>query len=676
MKKHTIPIPLQGMSKLPPLGKWSIASSALLLTLGQYPCAAQTVNGTTGDSPAATQPAATDIAKELDAMRKRIEQLEVELSQEKKEKNQQAEKQASQQSPAVAAVQQASPAAAPVAMASGATGPVTTDSPATTTTGTPATTASTNTNMSPYASTGSFWKRWLVGDKKQPQPLTTTASLTPPPASAFDVRTGNIDPSVAVGTGGLGKPQDAPAPGAAPAAPAAAPAVDNQTPFAFGDFTWMNAVSRNHDSVLDGKYFSPEVRVDTNYIYDLNHPIDHTLGGTTEGERTGEIVLQQLNVGGDFHWDHMQMRFLTQIGATATAVPRNDASYSQGQWQLQDAYRYITEGYAGYHMDVQHGLNFQAGIFMSFIGLYSYYSFDNWGYQPSYVSSNTPWFFNGFRAQWFPTNKLKFEPWLINGWQSYAKYNGRMGVGGQILWRPTTNLDFVWNTYGVGQDTLYTHRTRVHEDDSMEWKYYENPNKLMHRMAFSLTFDIGCETGGGGAPITGGTTQGAKVQCFSNSPNTPAQNFIGAMLYNRWWFDHDKFGATIGGGFMANPGRYLVLLPPINGATATSGTPYFTENPGQNFAGYDYQVTFDWMPTQFVTWRAEFTERGTNVPYFVGPGGVTPPYGNNGNPAAYACMNGSSSLTANGCGAANGGTWYPDLRKQEMRFTFALMVHL
>jgi Putative beta-barrel porin-2, OmpL-like. bbp2 len=300
---------------------------------------------------------------------------------------------------------------------------------------------------------------------------------------------------------------------------------------------------------------------------------------------------------------------------------------------------------------------------MSFIGLYSYYSFDNWGYQPSYVSSNTPWFFNGVRAQWFPTNKLKFEPWLINGWQSYGKFNGRMGVGGQILCPPTTNLDFVWNTYGVGQDTLYTHRTRVHEDDSMEWKYWENPNKLMHRLAFSLTVDVGCETGGGGAPITAGTTQGAKVQCFSNSPTAPAQNFIGAMLYQRFWFDHDKFGATIGGGFMANPGRYLVLLPPINGATATSGTPYFTQNPGQKFSGYDYQLTFDWMPTQFVTWRAEFTERGTNVPYFAGPGGVTPPGGNQGAPG---------SLVYN----PDGSLWTPDLKKQEMRFTFALMVHL
>ena len=58
--------------------------------------------------------------------------------------------------------------------------------------------------------------------------------------------------------------------------------------------------------------------------------------------------------------------------------------------------------------------------------------FDNWTYQPSYVSSNTPWFFNGVRVQIFPSDKLKIEPWMINGWQSYGKFNNAPGLGGQI----------------------------------------------------------------------------------------------------------------------------------------------------------------------------------------------------------------------------------------------------
>jgi hypothetical protein len=450
------------------------------------------------------------------------------------------------------------------------------------------------------------------------------------------------------------QPEAQPA-GAAPAAPA----VDLETPFAFADFTWMLSNSRNHDEVLDGKYFSGEFRVDTNYMYDYNHPIDHTLIGTTEGERTGEFTIQALNIGGDFHAGNMQGRILTQFGAVSTAVPRNDASYSQGQWDLADAYRYLSEMYAGYHINVQHGLNLQVGDFLSFIGLFSYYSFDNWMYQPSYVSSNTPWFFTGMRAQWFPTNKLKIEPWLINGWQTYAKYNGREGVGGQILWRPTANLDFVWNTYTLGRDTLgNNNRSRYHEDDSQEYKYYENPAKFMHRAAFTVTEDVGCETGGN-------AQSGQGVVCTHGFVNGrgPSQNFMGIMAYNRWWFDKDRFAAEVGGGVMTNPGRYLVLLPPINGANATSGTPYFPEAPGLPFRAYDFQLGFDYFPSQWVTWHVEWTQRGANVPYFTGPGGITPQQA----PGLYVNEGAPGSYVPN---------FSPDLVKQERRWIFSLMVKL
>ncbi len=109
---------------------------------------------------------------------------------------------------------------------------------------------------------------------------------------------------------------------------------------------------------------------------------------------------------------------------------------------------------------------------------------------------------------------------------------------------------------------------------------------------------------------------------------------------------------------MENPGRYLVLLPPIDGATAATGTPYFTQNPGDPFKAWDTQATFDYMPSQWVTWRVEFTHRAANVPYFAGPGGITPPGGNNGNPTAIVPG------------------WMPDLVKTENRWIFALLVKL
>jgi hypothetical protein len=415
-------------------------------------------------------------------------------------------------------------------------------------------------------------------------------------------------------------------------------------PFAFADFTWLNGNSRTSESPIDTKVFTGEFRVDVSEINDFNHPKDNTLVGSSESGRTNEIQLQQLGIGGDFHYDNVIGRLMTQFGMYSTMTPRNDASPGRGQWDLADAYRYLSEAYGGYHWDVWNGINLEAGIFMSYVGLFSYYNFDNWTYQPSYVSSNTPWFFNGLRVQIFPSEKLKIEPWYINGWQSYGKFNSKPGLGMQVLWRPNGSLSVLSNTYAVGTDTLGNpNRTRWHSDDSVEVKYYDRPERFLDKMAFSITADAGCESGGG-------------VHCASSSPGTPSQYFLGYMVYNRFWFHADRYAVTVGGGQIVNPGRYLVLLPPINGATAFSGTPYFTENPGDPYRAYDGSITFDWMPSQFVTFRTELDRRGANVPYFAGPGGVTPPGGNSGPPG--------SRVTG----------FTPDLRKTETRINTAVLV--
>src|SRR5271155_2658077 len=269
--------------------------------------------------------------------------------------------------------------------------------------------------------------------------------------------------------------------------PASPPPPDTMTPFADGDWTWLNGNPRTKDCPLCTKYFTPEIRVDSNYNLDLNHPADDTVSGSSEVFRAQEVQVEQLGVGGDLLVDHVHARLMTQFGMYSVTTPRNDASVGRGQWQLNNAYRYLAEAYGGYHWDKMHGINLDAGIFMSYIGLFSYYNFDNWAYQPSFVSSNTPWFFNGVRGQFFPTAHLKIEPWFINGWQSYARFNTKPGMGGQIKYTPTTNI----NGYGVYDPGLHG-RTRFHTDNSVEWKYYEHLDRTLDRMAFSITADTGC----------------------------------------------------------------------------------------------------------------------------------------------------------------------------------------
>jgi len=482
--------------------------------------------------------------------------------------------------------------------------------------------------------------------KKQQGGDQTAAAPTTPKASTPAAPTATVPVMAAV------ESQDS-TPSVPPQQKAEKPA-----PFSFADFTWLNGNARTKDIPLDTKFFTPEIRADVDYIVDFNHPKDDTIGGSSEVFRANEFQVTQFGVGGDFHYNNVQARLMTQFGMYSATTPRNDASPAHGNWDLDTAYRYVSEAYGGYHLNVMDGINIQAGIFMSYVGLFSYYNFDNWAYQPSYVSSNTPWFFNGMRVQIFPNEHLKIEPWFINGWQSYGRFNHRPGIGMQILWRPNDRWSILGNQYMLGADTLNVPgRIRYHTDDSIQYKYYDHPERWLDKAAFSLTGDMGCEHGGD--PVAG-----TAVSCDTNGVRivdgkkyiAPKQDFLGFMLYNRLWFHRDLFGFTLGGGKINNPGRYLVLLPPINGATAASGTPYFTENPGDPYKAWDASATFDYMPSQYITFRWEYDHRAANVPYFTGRGGITPPGGNSGPPG---------SLVAG---------FTPDLVKDENRLDLAILV--
>lgn len=426
-------------------------------------------------------------------------------------------------------------------------------------------------------------------------------------------------------------------------------------PFEDIDMTWANGSDRRTVNIWkDVKYFTPSVLLDVNYTYSFNDPNDNTVIGSTALTRNNEVQLSALHFGGDFYYQGARARVMTQFGTRSQVVPRNDFSPYRGQYQLANVYRYLSEAYAGYHIHKWYGINIDAGLFMSYIGLNSFYQAENWEYQASFTSDNTPWFFNGVRVQIHPTKHLKIEPWIINGWQSYGKFNRMPGIGGNITWTPNSCIKLLTNNYYGTDAAGIPNRKRFHSDNSILIKYYSKAHsKGITRMAFSLTGDFGFEKGGG-------------VNGFKNGDNAegPAQYFLSAMFYNRVWFADNTCAWTIGGGIMTNPGRYLVLYPtgqasplpdPAN-PTQTEGAFPFSANPGDKFQGWDCSTNFDYMPNQSITFRIEFVYRNSDVPYFAGKGGVTSQTG-------YA----TSAIDPN---------WRPDLVKSESRIIFAMLFRL
>lgn len=406
-------------------------------------------------------------------------------------------------------------------------------------------------------------------------------------------------------------------------------------PFAWGDFSWLQGNNRQSKALLESDYFTGSFTMDANYTYAFNRPIDHTLVGSTASFRANELNISYIEMGGDFHYDNVRARLMLQMGTRTTGIPRNDNTPLRGQFDLYTAMRYLTEAYVGYHWNELGGVNLDVGMFKSYVGLNSYNNFENWNYQPSYTSDNTPWFFTGARVQTQPSRNLKLEYWLVNGWQTYGMYNESPGFGVQAVWRPEEYLSFVASGY-AGYDTpTKPNRLRFHSDNSALYRYYQNKDKFISKAAFAATADIGFENGEGVTPFGG--------------EGGPAQNFLSGMIYNRFWFAEDKIAWTIGGGYINSPGRYLILLP--TGAASS----VFTQNAGDIFEAWDASTTLQYMPSEHITYVLEFVHRQANVPYFAGRGGVTSPNGYNapiGDPTGFK----------------------PDLMKSENRLIFAILV--
>ncbi len=525
------------------------------------------------------------------------------------------------------------------------------------------------------------------------------------------------------GAGGRAWADDAAAATTPAATPAATAAPTSLMGFMnYADFTWVNGNTHEVDFPLAGKVWSPEFLFDTNYAYDFARPNDHVISGSTCTNISNQVVLEHLGFGGDAWLDNVHLRIMTEFGMYATEVPRDDETPARGSWAVVPGVQYLTEAYGGYHFDIAgtDGINIDFGQFPSYVGLYSFYDSENWTYQASYVSSNTPWFFTGERTQIFPNDRFKIELWLINGWQTYNEFDeglGNVGLnfGCELRGAPNPNLVLISNDY-IGPDNPDSPQCiKSHTDDSIVCKYFDDPKSGgLDKMAFSLTCDAGMQQGPlyvGGSPTSPAAIYDSESTVYGNGPsdigigengnptgygpiNAPAytvnsayvtvgpgnkpgqyaEYFLGTMAYDRMWFAHDTIAITLGGGWMTNPGRYLALLPDIDGDTAAQyggdpiATAAFNEEPGLPWTCWDYDISLQIMSNEYITWDFEYTHRNSSVPYFVGPGGVT-------------SSDGWTAGAATGSTQANGGggaftSYHPDLVNYEDILVGAVMIHI
>jgi putative OmpL-like beta-barrel porin-2 len=367
-----------------------------------------------------------------------------------------------------------------------------------------------------------------------------------------------------------------------------------EPPFSQFDSTWLNGNNPQPASLLGLGPITFGLYVDSYYAYQFHAPIDHTIFPTTVAPRHDEISFNLGVFGIELTGlDGPIGRIFLQYGSNVETVAGQDPTVQRGYF-LATVLKYIEQAAVGWHFHVLHGINAEAGIFPSYIGLESYLPQENWNYTHAMMSDATPYYFSGVRIQIFPTQRLKVELWLVNGWQTFGMWHEAPSGGYLLLWRPREALQLVHSLY-LGENTEGKPDTfRVYTDNNAQLRYHHG--KRVRSLAFALVADGG----------------------FEHNANAPDGWFGGLNLAHRAQWTSWLATTVRGDVYYDRLATVIPHLPLTNPYMLPSGGPYVIGG---------ITITQDFLPSPWVLFRIEYVHRESNQLYFSGHNGITGPSG-------------------------------------------------
>ncbi len=401
-----------------------------------------------------------------------------------------------------------------------------------------------------------------------------------------------------------------------------------EPPFGFGDFTWTDGNNRQPASLLTAGPLTGLLVVDTYYLHQFRMPIDHTAFPSTIAPRSDELSLNMAAIGVDVTGlDGPIGRLFLHYASVSEALGGQDQTTARGFFLSKPAFQFIQQAAAGWHFHAMHGANLELGILPSPIGIETYFTQENWGYLKPYVTDLTPYYLAGVRGQLFPSDKLKLEAWLVNGWQTYGQWHEGPGGVYAVEWRPTERV-VLHNDGYVGRDQrLDASAVRLWSDSFAQVQLFKG-SAVPKSFALATSVDVGYETNSTGSTdgLAAGGTAAARIEWTPQWMTT-----LRADLF----YDRTQ--------------TFLSALP--------AGSIYTLPDP-RPFMGTGGTATLDFWPSPWLVMRLEYMHRTSSVPYFSGAGGITGP--------------GGVAPTS----AASAAAFSPDLRKTDDRALFNVTLRL
>jgi hypothetical protein len=450
-------------------------------------------------------------------------------------------------------------------------------------------------------------------------PLPTDTTTQSPPALVD--KAPDAPPSSGVAPPAAAKPAD-------DQAASSKPLDEREPPFGAFDLSWMNGSNPQPPSLLHMGPVTFSLYVDTYYAWQFHQPQDHTIFPTTVAPRHNEISLNLAHIGFDVTGlDGPIGRFYLQYGSIVETIAGQDTTTDRGFFLTNRLLQNLEQAAVGWHFHALHGINAEMGIFPSYVGLESYLPEENWSYTHSFIADATPYYFFGLRGQFFPTEKVKVELWVVNGWQTFGEWHEAKSGGYLWNYHPREWLSIANASYAGQEVAGDPDSLRLYSDNNLQVRYFKNAEgRFLRSLAFSLVGDVGYEHRG----------------------NAPSGGMGGMSLSHRFDWTQ-KWKSTVRGDFLYDQTQAISPKFPV-------GSPYPWRGTSPFFAG-GITGTVDFWPSPWMVTRLEYSHRLANQPLFSGSGGITGPNG---------------ELPS----ATNNGAFTPDLRRSDDRVVLNLTLRL
>jgi hypothetical protein len=174
--------------------------------------------------------------------------------------------------------------------------------------------------------------------------------------------------------------------------------------------------------------------VDIMYAYNFNRPADHANwfpGVGTSAKRDNEFAINLAEI--DFVMAPRPVGFHLAAGY-GTTLEVVHAAEVRGVATHPDVWRNLVRASIQYETGLGRGLDIEAGVYPSHIGLETLASKDNWNYTRSWLGELSPYYQTGVKFAYPLGQRWSTQVHLLNGWQVIADNNRGKSLGWQFAY--------------------------------------------------------------------------------------------------------------------------------------------------------------------------------------------------------------------------------------------------